>query len=221
MPGIGQTISHFRLMEKIGQGGMGEIYLADDLLLDRKVALKFLPEAFTSDPERMARFEREAKLLASLNHSNFAGIYGLKPFPIANSEYNEAQGTVSPDGGWIAFSSDQSGQSDIYVQMFPSPGQRQKVTENGGTDPKWSIDGKELFYIASDGKLMAAPCKRSDGLDFESPVPLFDTKIFNYNRESISYDVSNDGRRFVLPKPPSDLSTHFSVIFNWTSLLEK
>jgi serine/threonine protein kinase len=65
-------------VEKIGQGGMGEVYLADDTTLDRKVALKFLPEVFTDDPERMARFEREAKLLASLNHTNIAGIYGLE-----------------------------------------------------------------------------------------------------------------------------------------------
>ena len=68
MPEIGQTLSHYRIVEKIGEGGMGTVFLAEDLTLDRKVALKFLPEAFTSDPERMARFEREAKLLASLNH---------------------------------------------------------------------------------------------------------------------------------------------------------
>jgi serine/threonine protein kinase/Tol biopolymer transport system component len=78
MPEIGQTLSHFKIVEKIGEGGMGTVFLAEDLTLDRKVALKFLPDAFTSDPERMARFEREAKLLASLNHSNIAGIYGLE-----------------------------------------------------------------------------------------------------------------------------------------------
>jgi serine/threonine protein kinase len=78
MPEIGQTLSHFKIVEKIGEGGMGTVFLADDTTLDRKVALKFLPDAFTSDPERMARFEREAKLLASLNHPNIAGIYGLE-----------------------------------------------------------------------------------------------------------------------------------------------
>ena len=69
---IGKSISHFRILEKIGEGGMGTGFLAEDVTLDRKVVLKFLPEAFTSDPERMARFEREAKLHASLNHPNIA-----------------------------------------------------------------------------------------------------------------------------------------------------
>jgi serine/threonine protein kinase len=67
---LGKTLSHYRITQQLGKGGMGDVYLADDTTLDRKVALKFLPEAFSSDPERMARFEREAKLLASLNHPN-------------------------------------------------------------------------------------------------------------------------------------------------------
>jgi serine/threonine-protein kinase len=78
MPEIGQTISHYRIIEKLGQGGMGEVFLAHDTSLDRSVALKFLPDIFSGDPERLARFEREAKLLASLNHPNIAAIHGLE-----------------------------------------------------------------------------------------------------------------------------------------------
>ena len=78
MPEIGQTVSHYRITEKLGQGGMGEVFLAHDNSLDRKVALKFLPDIFSDDLERLARFEREAKLLASLNHPNIAAIHGLE-----------------------------------------------------------------------------------------------------------------------------------------------
>jgi len=74
----GKTLGHYRVGEQLGRGGMGEVYVADDLNLNRKVALKFLPDAFTGDAERMARFEREAKVLASLNHPNIAAIYGLE-----------------------------------------------------------------------------------------------------------------------------------------------
>jgi serine/threonine-protein kinase len=77
MPEIGQAISHYRIIEKLGQGGMGEVFLAHDTSLDRKVALQFLPDIFSGDPERLARFEREAKLLASLNHPNIAAIFGF------------------------------------------------------------------------------------------------------------------------------------------------
>lgn len=69
---IGRTLEQFRVGELLGRGGMGEVYVADDLNLNRKVALKFLPDAFAVDPERMTRFEREAKLLASHSPQNHA-----------------------------------------------------------------------------------------------------------------------------------------------------
>ena len=75
---IGQTIAHYRVQEKIGAGGMGEVYRAQDTRLCRDVALKVLPELFARDAERMVRCEREAKVLASLNHPNIASIYGLE-----------------------------------------------------------------------------------------------------------------------------------------------
>ena len=74
----GTTLGPYQVTAKIGEGGMGEVYHARDTKLDRDVALKVLPEAFTSDPDRLARFEREAKVLASLNHPNIGSIYGLE-----------------------------------------------------------------------------------------------------------------------------------------------
>ncbi len=74
----GTTLGPYRVTAKIGEGGMGEVWQARDTKLDRDVALKVLPEAFTSDPDRLARFEREAKVLASLNHPNIGSIYGLE-----------------------------------------------------------------------------------------------------------------------------------------------
>jgi len=75
---VGQTISHYKVLEKIGQGGMGEVYRAEDTNLSREVAIKVLPEQFTQDPQRLARFEREAKLLAQLNHPNIAAIHSFE-----------------------------------------------------------------------------------------------------------------------------------------------
>ncbi len=74
---VGTTISHYKVLEKIGEGGMGEVYRATDTKLNRDVALKILPEQFASDSQRMARFQREAEVLASLDHPNIGQIYGI------------------------------------------------------------------------------------------------------------------------------------------------
>jgi serine/threonine-protein kinase len=92
---IGTLLSHFRIEALLGEGGMGAVYLAEDTNLDRKVALKVLPEAFTADEERLARFEREAKVLASLNHPNIAGIYEVgNAVPIADDGPADTTATV-------------------------------------------------------------------------------------------------------------------------------
>jgi len=72
------AIAHYRLSSKLGEGGMGAVYRATDTKLNRDVAIKILPDAFASDPDRLARFTREAQVLAQLNHPNIAAIYGVK-----------------------------------------------------------------------------------------------------------------------------------------------
>ena len=80
---LGSRLGSYEIVASIGAGGMGEVYRARDMRLDRTVALKVLPDLFTSDPERIARFEREAKVLASLNHPNIAQVYGFESAAIA------------------------------------------------------------------------------------------------------------------------------------------
>src|SRR5262245_56041061 len=75
---IGTRLAHYEITSHLGSGGMGDVYQATDTKLGRSVAIKFLPEAFSHDTERVARFQREARMLASLNHSNIAAIYGLE-----------------------------------------------------------------------------------------------------------------------------------------------
>src|SRR6516165_4713633 len=75
---IGETIAHYHISAKLGEGGMGEVYRATDTKLQREVAIKVLPQSFAQDAERMARFTREAQVLASLNHPNIAQIYGVE-----------------------------------------------------------------------------------------------------------------------------------------------
>jgi serine/threonine protein kinase len=76
--GAGTKLGPYEILSALGAGGMGEVYRARDMKLNREVALKILPQAFAADPQRMARFQREAQVLASLNHPNIAAIYGLE-----------------------------------------------------------------------------------------------------------------------------------------------
>ena len=98
----GEKIGHFEVLSLLGQGGMGEVYRARDTKLKRDVALKVLPEAFARDPERMARFQREAEVLASLNHTNIAQIYGVEERALAMElvEGEAPKGPMAFDEAW-------------------------------------------------------------------------------------------------------------------------
>src|SRR5438552_2752990 len=82
-----------------------------------------------------------------------------KPFPVVQTKSSERDGQFSPDGKWIAYTSDETGQSQIYVQAFPKPSGKWQISVNGGVLPRWRADGKEIFYIGADMQLMAAPVR--------------------------------------------------------------
>ena len=149
---------------------------------------------------------------------------GTKPIPVVQTEFNEVDGRFSPDGRWIAYASDESGQMEVYVQPYPRPGGRWRVSTNGGLEPHWRRDGKELFYLALDRRLMAVPIA-STGSTFESGAPqaLFETHTPSASPGyRINYDVTADGQRFLVNTALSaGASTSVTVVLNWTALLKK
>jgi eukaryotic-like serine/threonine-protein kinase len=145
-----------------------------------------------------------------------------QPFPFLQAEFNEQQAQFSPDRKWLAYTSDESGAPEIYVQTFPASGGRWRVSTGGGCQPRWRRDGKELFYIAVDGKLMAVDVKL--GATFEAGVPktLFGTRVFSLTDFRNHYAVTADGQRFLINSTIEETSaTPISVVVNWTADLKR
>jgi Tol biopolymer transport system component len=141
------------------------------------------------------------------------------PRPIAATPAFEALAQVSPNGRYVAYQSDESGRFDIFVTAFPEPGTRWQVSQAGGVEPRWSKNGRELFFFAPDNRLMAAEVKTEAG-NFEAGAihPLFQSRDMGM---SFRYDVSKDGQRFLVvggvPRPISPIT----LVTNWTAELEK
>ena len=112
---------------------------------------------------------------------------------------------MSADGKWLAFQSSESGQAEIYVEPFPGPGPKSRVSTNGGIQARWRRDGRELFYLASDGRLMAVPIRAgstASAIEVGTAIPLFWTHMYGTLRSSQAffpqYSVSPDGQRFLI-----------------------
>lgn len=145
------------------------------------------------------------------------------PVPLVRTEYNEEQASISPDGRWLAYTSDESGQSEVYVQSFPSPAGKWRISTGGGGDARWRADGRELFYIAGDRRLMSVPVRTGATVELGPPVPLFDTGMSPHWGEARNhYDISADGRRFLFMVPVADDRTApFTIVINWAAGLHK
>jgi serine/threonine protein kinase/Tol biopolymer transport system component len=148
-----------------------------------------------------------------------------RPFPFLTTPANKAQGQLSPDSKWIAYTANESGRDEVYIQSFPTPGRKLQVSIDGGVMPRWRRDGKELFYLAANQYMMSVPVKNTVSLELDPPVPLFRTRLIVQGSESTglptAYDVSADGQRFLLNAPPEDLGPPMTVVLNWTAALKK
>ena len=146
-----------------------------------------------------------------------------KPFPYLQSPFNEDHARFSPDGHFVAYSSDESGRLEIYVQTFPASGGKWLVSRDGGAQPRWRRDGKEIFFIAPDRKLMAADVKLAGStLELGLPKALFQTPVVSYPNPRNVYDVFADGKRFIIITPLQENTlTPITVVANWNAALTR
>lgn len=151
---------------------------------------------------------------------------GSKPFVFQQTEADETQAQVSPDGKWMAYASNESGIFEVYVKPFPSGPGRWKISTAGGDQPRWRNDSRELYYRAPgapNSRIIAVPVKAGTDRSFSAGEPqfLFEHRFvpFAENLNRWSYSVIPDGQRFlVLSKPDSQEAVH--VISNWTQTIE-
>ena len=134
-----------------------------------------------------------------------------KPVSVTQTQFAESGGRFSPDGRWIAYQSDESGKTDIYVQPFPGPGGRLQVSTGGGSFAQWRRDGRELFYLGSDNQAMAVPvAPNGPTLKAGTPVRLFSVSAGGFI-------ASPDGQRFLVSTVTADAAP-ITVLLNWAGL---
>ncbi len=216
------------------RGGMQSIYVKsadgtgeEELLLQFKEPIE--PMSWSPDSRLLVFWKMDSKTNSDLWILPLEG--DKKPRPLLQSDFAESHGQISPDGKWIAYWSFESGQPEIYVRPFPSGAGRWQISPNGGTFPRWRSDSKELYYLSttSFGQMMAVEVKTSGAaFEYGSARELFNSQYENFSHPGHTgnwhtYAVSNDGQRFLIPRPvsPQTSMNAITVVLNWTALLKK
>ena len=148
-----------------------------------------------------------------------------KPQKYLDSPANEFLAQFSPDGKWMAYTSDETGQAEVYVQPIPATGEKHQISKTGGARPRWRRDGKELFYIAYDGKLMSVPVKLGGtAFDFGAPQSVMPQPLFGGAQgPGFGYQPSADGQKFLAAVPAEQTAAPvpFTIWLNWQASLKK
>ena len=145
-----------------------------------------------------------------------------KPQVFLKTPFNEYDISFSPDGRWVVYTSDESGQNEVYVQSFPGPGGKWQISAGGGHSPAWAHDGKEVFY-RNDAKLMAVSVTTRPTFSPSAPRVLFEGSYLDNPRREANYDVSPDGRRFLMLKGSVSGSgpMQYVVVLNWSEEVKR
>lgn len=147
-----------------------------------------------------------------------------KPFLFLQTEFDETHAQFSPDSRWIAYVSNESGRPEVYVQSFPASGGKWQVSVDGGDQPQWRPDAKEIFYMRPDRKLMAVSVTAGDSFQQGAPAALFQTRVETSNSTGArnNYLVTADGQRFLVNNIILDSGSQpINVVINWTAQLKK
>jgi serine/threonine protein kinase len=145
------------------------------------------------------------------------------PFAFLATPFDEDSATISPDGRWVAYTSDETGRKEVYVATFPSPTRRHRISTEGGTQPRWSRDGRELFFVTASRTIMAAPFEsRSTDLPAGPARRLFDVMMHRQFSSNVPYryDVAPDGRFLIVVRASDELPA-LILVTNWQAGLEK
>jgi serine/threonine-protein kinase len=227
---------------RLNPEGANPVWTADgqrvafQLNSEGKVNLFWAPVDGSSPAERLATsdarqaagsFSADGQLLAFTQSGSATGsdIWILRlsdrtTIPFLQAPGDQGAPKLSPDGRWLAYVSDESGQREIYVQPYPGPGGKWQISVEGGVEPAWNPNGRELYYRSGDS-MLASTITTLPAFAAEKPRVLWEGRYRRAGGNIPLYDVSPDGRRFLMLKPNDPPATQFNVVLNWFEELKQ
>jgi serine/threonine protein kinase len=192
--------------------GVGEM----ELLVESKSDT--YPTSWSSDGRILVYWEVKAAGDTDLKYITIDG--DRTPVTILATPNRETDGMLSPDGRWLAYTSNESGRLEVYVQGFPETHGKWQISVNGGSWPSWRADGREMFYVSADQRMMAVEVEGGTAFDAGIPQPLFTLPTIGLARNR--YDVTRDGQRFLAHVPEGDeTASPIHVVIQWPAALER
>jgi Tol biopolymer transport system component len=213
-----------------GRGGVADAYLTDvsqpgsEQLLFRGISVN--PTSWSNDGRYILYNESDTETGWDVRRFTFA-TNATEPF--AQTTANELHGRFSPDGLWVAYASDESGRWEVYVRRADGRGERILLSTNGGFEPRWRRDGKEIFYITPDQRVMAVTVATSGSLQASTPQAMLTaqpdairTALAVPSGYRKTYTVTGDGQRFLVNVLAREQNTQtITALLNWPALLRR